>query len=199
MNRDESLAKTNLGSILNDVKEITYTDTFWDDARVAINALKLSGTKPPTWTAYKGSRVLAFSDQAVEANEEIVYFVMQLSHKYKIGSTLEFHVHWVPEDNTAGNVRWLFTYSWADIDGAFPAESTLVVNAATPEVADKHTLSGLGDLTGSASGVSSMILCSLKRNSSNAGDTYTGKDAYLTECDFHFEIDMPGSREEYAK
>ena len=47
MNRDKSLAKTNLGSILNDVKEITYTDTFWDDARVAINALKLSGTKPP--------------------------------------------------------------------------------------------------------------------------------------------------------
>ena len=33
-----------------------------DDVRIPVNSLKLSGSKPPTWVAYKGGQVLSFSD-----------------------------------------------------------------------------------------------------------------------------------------
>jgi hypothetical protein len=39
----------------------------WDDFRVSVNALKVSGSKPPSWTSYKGGEVLAFSDQAYDS------------------------------------------------------------------------------------------------------------------------------------
>ena len=174
-------------------------DEMWDDLRVPISAIKVPAANNPTWTAYKGGQILAFSDQAVLGNEEIVYFVAQLPHSYKQGTDIEAHVHWVGEDNTAGNVRWLLTYSWANIGSVLPAESELTVNGANGGDTDEHNLSDFGFTTGAGKEISSMIICSLKRNSSNAGDTFTGKDAYLLEIDFHFQKNSLGSDAEQSK
>lgn len=180
------------------VPNFRLRDTQWDDLRVSVNSVKVPAAKYPAWTAYRGSLVLAFDDQAVEANEEIVYFTVQLPHAWKEGTDLNAHVHWVAEDDTAGNVRWALTYSWANINGTFGAESELAVNGAAGAAADKHVLADLGDLTGTGKTLSSMILCSLRRASSNAGDTLTGKLAYLLEVDFHYQIDKFGSDNEFT-
>lgn len=169
----------------------------WDDLRTPAGGLRLPATNPPQEVAYQGSIVLAFEDEAV--NEDIIYFMVQLPHNWKEGTNIHPHVHWTPEDNAGGNVRWTFTYSWANVDGTFPAQTSDTITAAAGTTADKHLKSEFTTIVGTGKTISSMLICSLKRNSSDAGDTYTGKDARLLEFDFHYEIDSFGSFSELVK
>ncbi len=191
-------------SVISTHVKAVYGDFFplaipeWMDIQVPVNAVKLSSIKPPAWTAYKGGLVLAFGDEAAEGNEEIIYFDIQMPANYKEGTDVKFHLHWVGEDNTAGNVAWKFTHSAANVGEVFPGETTVMgvaPNGATDVLleADIATIDGTGEK------VQSMILCSLRRNSSNAADTYTGKEAYLVEADFHIQIDTMGSATEDEK
>ncbi len=173
----------------------------WEDIRVPVNAIKLSGTKPPGWTSWKGGEVLAFQDQGVEANEQRVTFLVQLPHGYQEGTDIVAHVHWVGEDVTAGDVVWQLTCSWANTNQAFPGESTYYAVASNNSaLADAHTHSDFSPaLDGNSKTVSSMLVCTLRRNSNNIADTFAGKDAYLTEVDFHFKMDTIGSQNEATK
>lgn len=171
--------------------------TQWDDLRIAVNSIGLGpSTNPPQQAAYKGGYILAFEDEAV--NEDIVYFVAQMPHRWKEGTNIIPHLHWVGEDNTAGNVKWAFTYSWANLGDAFPAESELTVVDANGET-DVHNIASIGEISGKDKTLSSMLICSLRRNSTDSEDTLTNKDAYLLEFDIHYQIDSFGSREEYIK
>jgi len=182
---------------------LTNSGSMWDDLRVPINSIKVSGTKPPTWTSYKGGEVLAFSDQAILGNEENVFFTIQLPHTYKEGTDIICHVHWVPEDNAGGDVYWALSYSWASVDTAFPAATTIYKASAAGTTTDAHILSTFATIDGDPAGVnfliSSMLICQLRRNSSDIKDTYTGKSAYLLEFDVHYQVDALGSTSELVK
>jgi len=184
---------------------LSYANVFplksleWDDLRVAANNVKVPATKGPAWTVYKASIVLAFSDQAVEANEERVYFVIQLPHGYKEGTNLRPHVHWAGEDNTAGDVVWKLSYSWANMLGTFPPETSILLAASNSLVTDYHNYAQLPEITGTGQEISSIVLCSLRRNSNNVLDTYCAKLAYLLEFDIHYQKDTLGSKEELSK
>ncbi len=170
----------------------------WDDLRVDANSVKLPSSDPPTWTAYKGSLVLAFSDAAA-GHEEGIYFTVQMPHNYLEGSAIYPHVHFVPQDNTGGNARWGLTYTWANLNAAFPAEETINVDAACGTTTDAHKMGTLTAITGTGKTISSMLICRLFRNSSHANDTYNGKSVYLLEFDIHYQIDSFGSSSETAK
>lgn len=169
--------------------------TAWEDLRFPATAVRLSGSKPPTSTALLGGEVLSFSDQSILGNEEYIFFDVQLAHRWKTGSSLYPHVHWVGEDTTAGNVYWRLTYTWADINSAFGASTPLYVAAANVTTGTYvHTMSKFTAISGTGhAGYSGMLLCSLSRHSSNALDTFNGKNAYLLEIDFHIEMDRLGS------
>jgi hypothetical protein len=171
----------------------------WEDQRVAVNNVKVPATKAPSWVVYKASLVLAFADQVLEANEERVYFSIQLPHAYKENTNLRPHIHWVGEDNTAGDVVWKLTYSWANMYGVFPTETAIIIANSNSLTANYHNYAALPEIVGTGKEISSMLLCSLIRNSSNSADTYTGKDAYLLEFDIHFLANTPGSKEELSK
>ena len=171
--------------------------TIWDDQQVSIGSAKLHPANTPVWTAYKGGYVLAFEGGG--ADEEQLFFTAQLSHKYKEGSDIEFHIHYAPEDATVANVRWVFTYSWASSDGVYGAETTVTTILATPGVADQHTYGEIGDITGTGKTISSILICSLMRESSHATDTYDNLDIYLLGLDFHIQCDAIGSSEEDTK
>ena len=173
-------------------------DLEWNDMQVPVNSLKLSGIKPPTWANYKGAQVLAFGDEAVEGNEEIVYFDAQCPAGYSEGTNIKLHLHWIGEDDTPGDVAWKFTYSWTNVGEAFPAETT-VLGLAPNGAADVLLEVDIADMDGTDKLIQSMMICSLRRNSSNVADTYTGKAAYLIEADFHLQIDTIGSHEENTK
>ena len=174
------------------------TGTMWDDCRTPVNAIKINKDKPPTWVSYMGSEVLSFADQAIAGNEESVEFTVQLPHSYKEGSSLRPHIHWLAEDNTAGNARWQLTYAWANLNGIF-ATSSETITAAAPAVANKHTFSEFTPINGDGKLASSILLGSLKRKSSEATDTLDGKNAYFLEFDIHYVMDSIGSKTDLNK
>ena len=175
--------------------------TPWEDQQIIIGGTKFAGASDPTWTAYKGGYVLAFD----KAQDNIVYFTAQLAHAYKIDSDIEFHMHTVHADADAGNSRWHFTYAWADIGTNFQTEETVPKTFASPADADLHELHSFGDIEAGeyyaprdrSSGqiVSSVLLCSLQREGTDAvNDTYDD-DIYVVALDFHIEQDTVGSRQ----
>lgn len=171
----------------------------WNDLRTPVNNVRVPGAQAPSWTAYKGTQVLAFSDQTVVGNEERVYFSIQLSHAYKEGSNIDSHLHWVGEDNTVGNVAWQLSYSWANMLDAFPTETLLTSVDANSTTLDYHNMAHFSNVVGTGKMISSMLLCELRRNSSNVLDTFAGKDAYLLEIDIHFQMNTLGSQQEHTK
>lgn len=174
-------------------------NTEWEDCRVAVNNVKVPTVKNPDWVAYKGGLLLSFENQVLEANEEEVYFMIQLPHAIKEGSTIKPHVHWVAKaDEPSKAVRWGMTYSFANIDTSFPTETTIYVNGTTNNDADKHLVAYFPDIVLSSMLISGMLIIKLFRNSSSGSDTYTD-EAYLLEFDIHIEQNTIGSREVLVK
>lgn len=174
-------------------------NTEWEDCRVAVNHVKVPATKNPDWTPYKGGLILSFGAEAIEANEEEVYFMIQLPHAIKEGSTIKPHVHWVAKADEANKaVRWGMSYSFANIDASFPAETIIYVNGETNNDANKHLVAYFPDIVLSTMLISGMLIIKLFRNSSSGSDTYTD-EAYLLEFDIHIEQNTLGSREVLVK
>lgn len=172
--------------------------TVWDDLRTPVTQVRVPAAKAPTWVAAYGTQVLAFSDQAVEGNEEEVYIAYQIPHSYLEGSDIYPHVHWAPETDDDAVGRWGLEYTWTNIDGAIGASATIHVNQAINGGADDHLYTGFAAIDGTGMTISSVFLCRLFRNSSDAADTFDD-DMRLLEVDIHYQQDTVGSRQEMIK
>ena len=164
------------------------TATVYDDFVVMLANVKAPASDPPTWRAYKGTEVPAFG----AANTNILYFTVQLPYRWKDGGVIEPHFHAAYPNANTGNSRWTLTYSWANIDGTFPTETSVSATFAAPGVADAHKLHSFGTISPTGKTGSSVLLCSLARIGGNAADTYAS-DIYATSADFHIEIDKMGA------
>ena len=200
------------GRIDNSRIDKTHDLPAFNDLMVPINATKLGGSKDPDFAVFKtngtGSQGV-FIYWFDSSTEEEVYFVIQLPHSWK-GTTIRPHVHWTPAVTADGDpadqkVSWGLEYTWASIGESFSNTSIVYGNTHVPAdanvVAGKHYLSPLSQLTPSAiqDDISSMLLCRLFRNATDAvNDTYEN-DVGLLEFDFHIELDAMGSRQEFIK
>jgi len=181
-------------------KTLELTQAVWDDLRTPANAVKLDSTNPPSSASYRDGSVLSFS----KIQNQKIYFNVQVPHRYELGSDIEFHIHYVLPTGGSGagaeNVKWDFTYSWANIGDAFPASTPATATIDVQNLsADTHYLGEIEDsMDGSGiDGVSSMLICSLERDTSVA-DNYDDV-VYLLEVDFHYKSNTMGSRLEVAK
>lgn len=186
--------------------------TNFNDITVPPFSTYTSGSNAPLFSAMKnngsGSRgVQTFTFQDVSASyEQEVFFSIQMPHNWKEGTVIYPHVHWSPQTNTSGAVVWGFEYSWVDYNSttpvAFPNTSIITATSAavTGSDVDKHLIAGFSSLTpsGSQGKISSILMCRLFRNSSNASDNYTGNAALLS-FDIHYELDGMGSNTLYVK
>ena len=197
----------NLSKSTNDLKldcgtnkTLELIQPVWDDLRTPINSsLRVSG-KQPTETVYRGGIVYSFS----KISDNQIAFNVQLPHKYKLGTDIEFHIHYIlPTAGSGGgaeNVKWDFTYSWADIGDAIPAKTTVNTTLdMQSKLADTHYLGEIAaTIVGSGTGgVSSMLICSLTRDVSVANNY--NDVVYMIEVDFHYQINTLGSRQESIK
>lgn len=170
-------------------KTMELQSSVWDDQQVNLGTIA-KGASAPTDQAYKGGQVLAFN----AAQDNKITFIMQMSHKLKHSTNIEFHLHdTVPDDNT-GNIRWVLTYSFIDIGSDFPAESSSTTLQAIDTNQDEHMIHQLTTNIGQSTGVSAIAIMSLMREGTHEDDTY-GSDAYLIALDAHFEMDTIGSRQ----
>jgi hypothetical protein len=113
---------------------------------------------------------------------------------------LEWHVHFMPSDNAAGDVKWFFDYCYIPANGAPIAQTSIsCIKAIAINQQYYHLLCG-EELPKPASGfnIGDVILFTLRRTPTDGDDTYEA-DALLLKTALHVPIDMDGSRERYIK
>ena len=173
----------------------------WEDTPVIITQMKIPPVYTPEMIEYKGGAVYSFRDVAVEINEDRLFFLVKLPHGYHEGSEIALHAHWVGENTDPGDVYWKFTYSWAnelDTQG-FPTPSEIWATATNNTVvADQLNDAYTEHIDGTGKEMASQLIGSIRRNSSNSADTYSGK-AYLTELTLCYRHDQIGSQGHWDK
>lgn len=165
-----------------------------------------SGSTTPDWADFVPDIPTYLFDPS---RQEAIAFQVQLPHNYKEGTKIYPHIHWAPM-TTAGTSRatWVLVYQWVNLNGNFEVTSTsvsgflVVGDGASPSVSlasKQHTITEMGSgIIGTGKTISSILMCRLYRDGTNATDNYTG-DAALLSIDFHYEIDTFGSREQFIK
>jgi hypothetical protein len=193
-----------------------HTYQAWDDLRIEPVVRGVAGANTPAFEKWyddaagssRGVWLYSFDDST---SEKEVFFTMQMPHSWD-GSPVYLHVHWVGAvDDTTAAPRWGLEYAWQDIGQVF-ADSTIVytdgsnyadAGAEANVTANKHYISKFAaiDPTSAANGISSILIGRLFRNSSADTDTYnaTGAKCGLLYIDAHYQLDAPGSEQEYIK
>jgi len=182
------------------------TATVFDDLTVPVTASKTGGTQDPDFYKLKdngaGSQgvFLYWFDKTIE---EELYFIVQMPHKWKVGSNLSPHVHWVaPLDLGGTKVVWALEYTWVNLGDVFG--NTSILSASDPiasvgaVTANKQVVTSLGTIPATGHTLSSVLVCRVFRKAADVADTF-GSDAGLLQIDFHYEIDSDGSRSDYSK
>ena len=177
--------------------------TSWDDLRLSGSSARVGVTAPSVDSfGPSGSlRTLRFE----EGHHDEIYFEIQMPHAWLEGSNIYPHVHWSPVTTEAGNVVWQLDYTWANLDDAFPAPTTMTTDAtAAGGTAWVHKISPFKDgssntyIDGTGKTLSSMLVCRLHRDAGAGSDTLSEDVAFL-EFDLHYQVDGFGSDSEYIK
>ena len=167
--------------------------TVWDDLRTPVNNIKVPAFKNPAWGAFSVGQALYFTDQAVEGNQEEVYFTLQMPHSWKEGSTqLGPRIHVSSTGDDPGAIYWGLEYSWANIFYTFSTGNIIYATQASM-VNNSQQLVKFTDISGAGKNISSVLMCRLFRASASSWDTSSG-DGILLEFDMNYEIDTVGSR-----
>lgn len=169
----------------------------WDDLRFPAAAVDVVGQSQPPDPADDGT--LLFDSIAIT---ESIAGVAQMSHKYKEGTDITPHIHWVKPTAGTGNVVWQFRYRWANVGDVFPAWSSWIeaTDAVGPSNdADRHSIATFGDLDGTDKRISSFLIWQIQRDPTHGSDDYTADDAKFMEFDIHYQIDTIGSDHEFIK
>jgi len=140
--------------------------------------------------------VLALEFSATETNQ--VFFTAQLPHTYVQGSDIEPHVHWQYKTSNSGNVVWGLEYMWVNVGASGAGNTTLLENAMATGSPATHLATNIGIIDGTGKTISSILTCRLYRKGDDVLDTYPDP-VYLSEFDFHFQINTMGSRGIWTK
>jgi hypothetical protein len=171
--------------------DLLLVDTVWDDLVVPLTTTRQGSNSRPDFDFTNIGFLFPKNDAT-----EILYFVIQLPHRWKAGSTIFPHVHW----RQAENVTPIFKldYKWHTIGGTVASEF-LTYTMSTKKMAwttgTIHQISdGVGGIAGTGKGISSMLVCKLYRD-----DNVGSGDVLVDQFDVHIEIDSLGSDLEYVK
>ncbi len=179
--------------------------TGWDDMRVSLSNAKVPASNAPDFAQVRddgAGSVGVFSYKF--ADGEYVFLQTQMSHRWKLGSTIWPHIHWTCTSNVDPADNWGcgMEYIWTDINEAAAANTTVIEKDISTGVNKQmtHQITNLSDtgIDGTGKGLSSILLIRLYRYAA-ASDNYAD-DIVITDFDLHYEIDTPaGSREIVTK
>jgi len=167
--------------------------TQWEDMTMPINTAKTTGsTNVPSFDVFKNG-TYAYSFVAGDQ----IFATQQMSHSYKLNSTIYQHVHMTPSSTNTGNVTICIEYTKADVNGIFPNTITSCGVKYMNGTNSQHILDMAGDI-GSFSGLSGIINARIYRNATTTGSAYADK-VFILAYDLHYQKDSIGSNEEYVK
>ena len=125
--------------------------------------------------------------------------ICQFKHKRKLGAVVRPHLHW--QQTAATAPVWKIDYKWVLNGAAVPASFTEGVTQAEEVFSwtsgNLAQISKWAELTPPAGdNVGTMLLIKLYREDNLAGAAAT---ELAFEFDIHYQIDSPGSQDEYTK
>jgi hypothetical protein len=174
--------------------------TTWDDIRILPGSFDRPGISDPAMVPYVFSGTTTYLWEF--GKDDIASFTLQMPHGHA-GTSIYAHVHWTPgnrgNEESGATVGWKVDWTWADKNGAFGAMQTADLQDVCDGTDHKHQISPeviIG--SGAGKGLSSMILCNIKRTDTGTDDAWasasSGELPFLLEIDFHYEINTFGSR-----
>jgi hypothetical protein len=180
----------------NDALSLTGDATVWDDLMFPFNTGHQGNATYPPFNA--DSLYFSFGVDSAGVDAQFMYFVIQMPHKMKIGSTIYPHVHYKQEDATTDTPIFIMKYKWYDLNGTTQkgwkwkkmATATGTTNKTHQLVYNTGGISGSG-----ITQVSSILICQVYLYAPAAGNSTC--NAY--QFDLHYEVDALGSRTQLAK
>jgi len=179
---------------------IEYTEDCWEEITVTADGMGTLVGEAPTESNCQSGFVYLMANYALVGDEPYVHFSVQLPHNYKEGTDIIFSVRFVFDADEVGTyVRWAIGYSWANIGDAFPVVSHIWA-LSDPSNNDNtvHQVTKFAAIDGTGKEMGSIVMCYLKRNSSDASDTYMGT-AILIAVSVLYQVDSAGSASEWSK
>lgn len=167
----------------------------WNDINHPAHALTL-GASAPDSISILGAGGIDGRGFDGNATTESLHGAAEILHGYLEGSDIYFHVHWMPTNTDAGNVKWQLEYSWQQVNETFANPTIIDVVDDASGTAWDHQLAPFAAIDGTGMGVNSAVQFRLFRDPSE--DTY-GSDAALIQVGIHYQIDVYGSRSITAK
>jgi hypothetical protein len=184
-----------------DILHQNLTTIQYDDVRITPSSFDRPGISDPTIVAQTpgGGATTTYMCQFDINN--IASFTVQIPHGYLQGADIKAHVHWTPgargTAESTKTVGWKLDYSWASINGVFGAMATLDLSDACNGVDWEHNMTDDVTITGTGKGISSMLICNIKRTDTGTDDTWatntSGNRPLLLEIDFHIPMNSLGS------
>lgn len=204
---DQPPAVAGYGVNLSTPVIFTGDGMFWDDIRTPLLSAAGGTIRPAVLKSFRknaagtsdGTYLNAFENQSVLANEQELFFTIQMPHGWD-GSPIEPHLHYSVQTasvpTTSDTIIFGLEYSCGSINQGFSFTNTI---HSTTTVVSPY-VSGYLDFSPIAlpSGLSAQCGMRLFRNSSSSVDNYNA-DVFAIEMDFHYRSNQLGSRQETSK
>jgi hypothetical protein len=163
----------------------------WDDLLVPLTTTRVGSNSKPDFDEVNVGYLFPNNNTA-----EILYFIVQMPHRWKVGTRVYPHVHY--RRTAAGVPTYKFVYSWFNIGSAVaaPTETYTLDTEVIPYTSGSiHQINATSSgIDGTGKGISSILVCELYRDDSSvAGDVLT------YQFDIHYQVDSLGSRDQYTK
>lgn len=168
--------------------------TVFDDEYASYFFSETGATAPDVVTVSGNNKAYGFD--GASTLEGLNCFI-ELPHRYKEGSDIELHIHYLRKTAGSGDVKWFADYSICPLMGALVASQTVSV-VKTVGVVDYCDVATIAIIPGAGRKISDVIALRIYRNPADAQDTYAA-DVIMTSFGIHYELDTMGSRQMYVK
>lgn len=173
--------------------------TTFDDLQFGISGGKVPAVNTPTFEAFTTNT----NEYSFAVDDYIDLSANELFHRWKIGSSGEFHLHVTTKaaNGTGANRFAKFTLyiAYADTNEVW-VETSLTEELTIPDgtAALTHFLLNMGDLALTNQLIGCQVKLRVKRIAATGGTEYAG-NIFITQVGSHLEQDTIGSRTEYVK
>jgi len=148
---------------------------------------------------------VAFDDSSRYNDADQVAIIAQMTHRWKSGTALQPHVHWMQSAAAVPNMLLKYrTYSNGDTPSAWTLAAT-TGQAFTYTAGSILQVSSWPEIDTTGLGISAFIDIKIYRDTANTSTEFAGADPLtgdwlMKDFDLHFEIDQPsGSSEQWLK
>ena len=171
-------------------KTAVLQEPVWDDLRVPVERTRVGALGKPDYDYTDNGLLFPQNDPT-----EIVYFIIQLPHCYKLGTDLHPHLHFIQTSSTLPVFK--VKYRMYTLGSAVPSFTTItstdtVFTYTSGTVQNKLLFPSISGT--SITGLSWLMDVQLYRE-----DNVLAGDVLVKEFDIHYQIDTIGSRQAGVK